>query len=180
MKVLAGKLIEEKDIEKRVKELAAEINSDYEGQEVVFIGVLKGAVVFISDLMRNVTADAKLDFIAVSSYGDSTESSGVVRLLKDLDLTIKDKHVIVVEDIIDTGLTLEYLLHVLMQRHPKSIEICTLLDKPSRRKADIEVKYVGFQIPDEFVVGYGIDYAENYRHLPYVGIIGESDEDSAS
>ncbi len=152
----------------KVKELGAQISKDYEGQEVLVIGILKGANVFMSDLIRKITIPIELDFMAVSSYGASTKSSGVVKILKDLDYSIEGKNVLVIEDIIDTGLTLHYLQENLISRGPKSFKICTLLDKPERRKAPIKVDYKGFDIPDEFIVGYGIDYAEKYRNLPYV------------
>ena len=166
-------LITEEEIKKRVKELGKEISMDYSGKDVVLVGVLKGSVVFTADLIRSMDIDVTMDFIAVSSYGASTESSGVVRLLKDLDFDIEGKDVIIVEDIIDTGTTLKYLREYLMARKPNSLKICCLLDKPERRKVDIQADYVGFKIPDYFVVGYGIDYAEMFRCLPYVGIVKE-------
>jgi hypoxanthine phosphoribosyltransferase len=168
-------LISEEEIAKKVYELAKNIENDYKGEEVVFVGILKGACVFISDIIRKIKLDVKLDFMAVSSYGMSTESSGVVRILKDLDSNIEGKNVIVVEDIIDTGLTLSYLRENLMARNVKSLKICTLLDKPERRKCDIPVDYVGFKIPDKFIVGYGIDCAEKFRNLPYIAIVGKED-----
>jgi hypoxanthine phosphoribosyltransferase len=164
-------LITEKEISDKVIEIAAQISAKYEGKPLLVIGVLKGANVFVADLIRKITIPMKLDFMAISSYGASTESSGAVKILKDLDEDIKGMHVIVVEDIIDTGLTLSYLSKNLESRGALSIEICTLLDKPERRKAHIDVQYKGFDIPDEFVVGYGIDFAENYRNLPFVGIL---------
>ncbi|SHH12888.1 hypoxanthine phosphoribosyltransferase [Tepidibacter thalassicus] len=165
-------LIKEEDIKKKVYELAKIIEKDYNGEEILLVGVLKGACVFISDLMRNINLDVALDFMAVSSYGMSTKSSGVVKILKDLDSEIENKNVLIVEDIIDTGLTLKYLCENLKSRKPKSLKICTLLDKPERRKCDIKVDYVGFSIPDKFIAGYGIDCAEKFRNLPYIGIVG--------
>ncbi|MDD6769831.1 MAG: hypoxanthine phosphoribosyltransferase [Inconstantimicrobium porci] len=164
-------LLSEEEIKSKVKELGAEISRDYEGKELVVVGVLKGSVIFAAELLKNITTDCELDFMAVSSYGNSTESSGIVRILKDLDNDIEGKHVLIVEDIVDTGITLSYLLKYLKQRHAASIEIVTLLNKPARRVADINVKYHGFEVPDEFIVGYGIDYAEKYRNLPYIGIL---------
>lgn len=166
-------LINEEELKSKVKELAKKIENDYKDEEILLIGVLKGACVFISDLIRNMDLDVSLDFMAVSSYGMSTESSGVVKIIKDLDVDIEDKNVLVVEDIIDTGLTLKYLSENLKSRNPKSLRICTLLDKPERRKCELDVDYIGFKIPDEFVVGYGIDCAEKFRNLPYVGIVGK-------
>ncbi len=158
----------------KVKELADRISKDYEGKDLLLIGVLKGANVFMCDLMRNIHFPIHIDFIAASSYGHSTESSGVVKILKDLDYSIEGKDVIIVEDIIDTGLTLKYLIENFRSRKPQSLEICTLLDKPERRIANLDVKYIGFQIPDEFIVGYGIDFAERYRNLPYIATLKES------
>jgi len=164
-------LVTREALHQKVKELAAKIDKDYEGRDLVLIGVLKGASVFLSDLMREIRIPLEIDFIAVSSYGDSAESSGVVRILKDLDMAIDGKDVILVEDIVDTGLTLNYLLKNFKDRKAASVKICTLLDKPERRKAEIDIDYVGFVIPDEFIVGYGIDYAEKYRNLPYVAAL---------
>lgn len=155
----------------RVAEMGAQIEADYADKELLVIGVLKGANVFMGDLVRKINLPLKMDFIAASSYGFSTESSGVVKIIKDLDYSIEGKHVLIVEDIIDTGLTLKYLRENFLSRKPASLEICTLLDKPERRKVDIAVKYIGYQIPDEFIVGYGIDYAEQYRNLPYVATL---------
>lgn len=163
-------LLSEEQIKKRVEEIAREINNDYAGKNIVLIGVLKGSVVFVADLLRNINLEATMDFMAVSSYGNSTQTSGVVRILKDLDYDIEGKDVIIVEDIIDTGTTLKYLYEYLKARSPKTLKICCLLDKPERRTVDIEADYVGFKIPDAFVVGYGIDYAERFRQLPYIGI----------
>ncbi|WFD09204.1 hypoxanthine phosphoribosyltransferase [Tepidibacter hydrothermalis] len=168
-------LISEEEISKKVYELAKTIEKEYKGEEVVFVGILKGACVFISDIIRKIDLDICLDFMAVSSYGMSTQSSGVVRILKDLDSDIEGKNVIIVEDIIDTGLTLSYLRENLMARNPKSLKICTLLDKPERRKCDIPVDYVGFKIPDKFIVGYGIDCGEKFRNVPYIGIVEKQD-----
>lgn len=166
-------LFSEEEIAKKVKEIGKRIEKDYEGKELIVIGVLKGANIFLADLIREINIPLYIDFMAVSSYGSSTESSGVVRILKDLDSDIEDKHVLIIEDIIDTGLTLKYLTDNLQSRNVASLEICTLLDKPSRRKSNLDIKYIGFEIPDEFIVGYGIDYAEKYRNLPYVGFLKE-------
>lgn len=155
----------------RVAELGAQIEADYAGKELLVVGVLKGANIFAGDLVRKINLPIKIDFIAASSYGFSTESSGVVKIIKDLDYSIEGKHVLIVEDIIDTGLTLKYLRENFLSRKPASLQICTLLDKPERRKVEIDVKYIGYQIPDEFIVGYGIDYAEQYRNLPYVATL---------
>lgn len=158
----------------RIKEIGQQITKDYEGKKLIVVGVMKGANVFVADLIRTLDLDIVLDFIVVSSYGASTETTGVIRLLKDLDENIDSEHVLIVEDIIDSGLTLEYLVKNFETRHPASIKICTLLNKVERRKVDIPVDYIGFQVPDEFIVGYGIDYAEKYRNLPYVGILKRS------
>ena len=167
-------LISEKQIKEKVIELGQKIEKDYKGQEIFLIGVLKGASVFISDLMRCINLDVKIDFMSVSSYGMSTTSSGIVKILKDIDQDISNKNVIIVEDIIDTGLTLNYLKDYLLKKNAKSIKICTLLDKPERRKCDIQVDYIGFEIEDKFIVGYGIDYKEMYRNLPYIAYVHES------
>lgn len=164
-------LFTEEDLQKRVSEIADKINADYEGKELVLVGVLKGSVLFAADLIKKITIPCEIDFMAVSSYGNSTESSGVVRILKDLDHSVENKHIILIEDIVDSGITLSYLLEYLKARKASSIEIVSLLNKPARRKADIDVKYIGFDVPDEFIVGYGIDYAEKYRNLPYIGIL---------
>ncbi len=164
-------LISEEEIAAKVLEIASAISEKYKGKPLLVIGVLKGANVFVADLIRKIDIPMTLDFMAISSYGASTVSSGAVRILKDLDEDIKGMHVVVVEDIIDTGLTLSYLTKNLKSRGALSIEICTLLDKPERRTAPIEVHYKGFDIPDEFVVGYGIDFAEKFRNLPYVGVL---------
>lgn len=164
-------LISEEQLEKRVKELGEQINKDYKGKNLLIIAILRGAVVFASDLIRQVKLPLAIDFMAVSSYGASTKSSGVVRILKDLDEEIGGKDVLIIEDIVDTGLTLHYLIENLQSRKPNSIKVCCFLDKPTRRTADVEVDYVGFSIPDEFVVGYGLDYAQKYRNLPYIGVL---------
>lgn len=164
-------LYNERVLEEKITQIGKQITSDYQGKELLMIGVLKGANVFMADLMRKISIPVSIDYIAVSSYGLSTESSGVVKIIKDLDESIENKHVLIVEDIIDTGLTLHYLCDNLLSRKPKSLKICTLLDKPERRKVDITVDYKGFDIPDEFIIGYGIDYAEKYRNLPYVAIL---------
>ncbi len=157
----------------KVKELGAQISKDYADRELLVIGVLKGANVFMSDLIREIDIPVEIDFIAASSYGHSTQSSGVVKIIKDLDYSIEGKNVLIVEDIIDTGLTLHYLTENFKSRGTSSLSICTLLDKPERRKVELEVPYKGFDIPDEFIVGYGIDYAEKYRNLPFVATLKE-------
>jgi hypoxanthine phosphoribosyltransferase len=167
-------LYSREEIQKRVKELAELIEKDYKDvNELIMIGVLKGANIFLGDLIREIDLPIIIDFMAVTSYGHSTESSGVVRILKDLDMEIEDKHVIIVEDIVDTGLTLKYLTDNLKRRNAASLKICTFLDKPTRRKCDLFVDYVGYEIPDRFIVGYGIDYAEKFRNLPYIAAINE-------
>ncbi len=158
-------LVSSEEIEGKVRELGGRINEDYRGESLVLVGILRGAVVFLSDLMRRIDLPCEIDFIEVSSYGAGTTTSGVVRILKDLREDITGRHVLIVEDIIDTGLTLAYLRRTLLARRPASLEICTLLSKPSRRQVEIDVKYLGFEVPDEFVVGYGIDYAGYYRNL---------------
>ncbi|MCT4595940.1 MAG: hypoxanthine phosphoribosyltransferase [Anaeromicrobium sp.] len=164
-------LYSEEKIKNKVKEIADKITEDYQGQEVLLVGVLKGANMFMADLMRQIQLPVSIDFMAVSSYGHSTQSSGVVKILKDLDNSIENKNVIIVEDIIDSGLTLHYICENLLSRKPNSLKICTLLDKPERRTINMTVDYKGFNIPDEFIVGYGIDYAEKFRNLPYIGIL---------
>ncbi|WP_294353420.1 hypoxanthine phosphoribosyltransferase [uncultured Clostridium sp.] len=161
-------LFTEEQLREKVKELGIKISEDYKGKDLIVVGVLKGSVIFAADLFRNITIPCDLDFMAVSSYGNSTESSGVVRILKDLDHTIEGKDVLIVEDIVDSGITLKYLLKYLAARKANTIEIATLLNKEARRVTDINVKYVGFEVPDEFIVGYGIDYAERYRNLPFI------------
>ena len=170
---ISNTLISQEEIENKVIELAKKIEKDYEKQEVLIVGVLKGAFVFVSDLVRNINLDLSLDFIAVSSYGMSTESSGVVKINKDIEMDLSGKNVIIVEDIIDTGLTLKYIKEYLSGKNAKSVRICTLLDKPSRRKCDVDVDYVGFEIEDLFIVGYGIDCKEKYRNLPYIAYVQE-------
>jgi len=166
-------LVDEVRLQKRIKELGKQITDDYRGKDVVLVGILKGALPFLADLMRAIELDVSYDLMAVSSYGASTKTSGTVRIIKDLDEEIEGKDVIIVEDIVDTGLTLNYLLENLRSRKVNSLKICTLLDKPSRRKVDIKPDYNGFEIPDVFVVGYGLDYAEKYRNLPYIGVLKE-------
>ena len=170
---VAEVLIEEDALRDRIAELGAEISADYAGKDVLLVGVLKGAVFFMADLMRHITVPCEVDFMAISSYGASTDSSGVVRILKDLDESIEGRNVLVVEDIIDSGLTLSYLKRTLSARGPASLEICALLTKPERREVDVPVRYTGFEIPNRFVVGYGLDFAERYRNLRYVGVLGE-------
>ena len=164
-------LIDKDQLAERVRELGEEIAADYAGKEILMIGVLRGAVIFMADLARAISLPVALDFMAVSSYGASTSSSGIVRILKDLDEDLAGKHVLIVEDIIDSGLTLNYLVENLKSRQPASVKLCTLLNKPSRRKASVHVDYNGFTIPDYFVVGYGLDFAEKYRNLPFIGIL---------
>lgn len=166
-------LFSEEQIRKKIKEIGTEISKDYKGKDVILIGILKGSVMFMADLLKEITIPCKMDFMAVSSYGASTETSGVVRILKDLDFEIKDKDVIIVEDIIDSGVTLKYLIKYLKSRNPNSLEIACLLNKPERRKVDIPVKYLGSDVPDYFLVGYGLDFAEKYRNLPFIGILKE-------
>ena len=164
-------LIDAERLQRRIVELGEEISADYEGRDLLLVGVLKGAVFFMADLMRGLSIPCEIDFMAISSYGASTDSSGVVRILKDLDINIEGRHVLVVEDIIDSGLTLSYLLRNLESREPASLEICALLTKPDRREIDVPVRYIGFEIPNKFVIGYGLDFAERYRNLPYVGVL---------
>jgi hypoxanthine phosphoribosyltransferase len=166
-------LVSEEDLQRRVRELGAEISRDYEGRDLFLIGVLKGAVFFLSDLMRAIDVPCEVDFMAVASYGSSTDSSGVVRILKDLDASIEGREVLIVEDIVDSGLTLSYLLRTLRAREPKSVEVCSLLTKPDRRKVDLPIKYTGFEIPNRFVIGYGLDHAERYRNLPHIAVLDE-------
>ncbi len=164
-------LIPEDRLQQRISELGAQISRDYAGEDLLLLAVLKGSVLFLSDLMRHVTVPHAVDFMATSSYGASTESSGIVRILKDLDEPIQGRNVLIVEDIIDTGHTLDYLLRLLRARMPKSLRICTLLNKPDRREVDVHVDYIGFDIPNEFVLGYGLDYDELYRNLPYIAVL---------
>lgn len=164
-------LISAEDIARRVQELGREITVDYQGRSLMIIGILKGAVVFMSDLIRQISVPLEVDFMAISSYGEATETSGVVQLLKDLDRPIEGKHVLIVEDIIDTGLTLSYLYQLLQSRNPATLKTAVLLDKPERRRTDFTPDYVGFTIPDKFVIGYGLDYNHMHRELPYVGVL---------
>lgn len=166
-------LFSEEKISDTVKELGRRISEDYEGKNLLVVGVLKGSVIFTSDLIRNITIPCEIDFMAVSSYGNSSETSGVVRILKDLDHSIEGKDLLIVEDIVDSGVTLSYLLEYLKNRKAKSVEIVSLLTKPARRRVELEVKYSGLEVPDEFLVGYGLDFAEKYRNLPYIGILKE-------
>lgn len=163
--------IPEEEVNQRIAEVAKQISKDYEGKSVHLICILKGSIFFTCELAKRITVPVTLDFMSVSSYGDDTKSSGVVRLVKDLDHPLEDKEVLVIEDIIDSGRTLSYLLDILGKRNPKSLRLCTLLDKPDRRVMDVSVDYTCFNIPDEFVVGYGLDYAQKYRNLPYIGIV---------
>jgi len=167
-------LLNEEAIKEKIKALGAQITEDYRGKDLILLGILKGSVMFMSDLMKEINLPCKMDFMAVSSYGDATQSSGIVKIIKDLDFEIKDKHILIIEDIIDTGITLKYLMKYLSARNPSSLEIVCLLNKPERRKEQLEVKYLGFDVPDHFLVGYGLDYAETYRNLPYIGILKES------
>jgi len=168
-------IVEAETLQERVRELGAELTRDYEGCDLFLMGVLKGAVFFVADLMRHIDLDCELDFMAVSSYGSLTDSSGVVRILKDLDAPIEGKDVLIVEDIVDSGLTLNYLLRNLRGRNPRSLEVCALLVKPGRRKIDLPIRYVGFEIPNQFVVGYGLDLDQRYRNLPYLAAVEDSE-----
>ena len=169
-----GQTIVERDrLARRVRELGEEISADYRGRELLLIGVLKGAVFFLSDLMRHLAVPCQVDFMAVASYGSQSDSSGVVRILKDLDAPIEGREVMVVEDIVDSGLTLSYLLRTLSARDPASLEVCALLTKPERRKVDLPIRYVGFEIPNRFVIGYGLDHGERFRNLPYVAVLDQ-------
>ena len=164
-------LISEEEVDARIRELGEKISKEYEGKQIHLICVLKGGVFFMCELAKRITVPVAMDFMCVGSYGDGTKSSGVVRLAKDLDESIENKEVLIVEDIIDSGNTLYYLMDVLRQRKPASLRLCTLLDKPDRRVKDVHVDWTGFEIPDEFVVGYGLDYAQKYRNLPYIGVV---------
>jgi hypoxanthine phosphoribosyltransferase len=166
-------LVQRDELAHRVQALAEQISNDYAGRALLLIGVLKGAMFFLSDLMRQLDVDCEVDFMAVASYGSSTSSSGVVRILKDLDGPIEGRDVMIVEDIVDSGLTLSYLLRTLRAREPASVEVCALLTKPERRKVDLPIRYVGFEIPNRFVIGYGLDHAERFRNLPYVAVLDE-------
>jgi hypoxanthine phosphoribosyltransferase len=171
---VAETLIDEETLRDRVAQLGAEISIDYAGRDLMLIGVLKGAVFFMADLMRSIDVHCEVDFMAISSYGASTDSSGVVRILKDLDANIEGRNVLVVEDIIDSGLTLSYLMRNLRARNPATLEVCALLTKPERREIEVPVRYIGFEIPNRFVVGYGLDFAERYRNLRYVGVLSDA------
>jgi hypoxanthine phosphoribosyltransferase len=166
-------LIDEDSLRSRIVELGEEISKDYAGRDLLLVGVLKGAVFFMADLMRHLDVPCEIDFMAISSYGTATDSSGVVRILKDLDINIEARHVLIVEDIIDSGLTLSYLMRNLEARGPATLEVCALMTKPERRQIDVPVRYVGFEIPNEFVIGYGLDFAERYRNLPYVAVLAD-------
>jgi hypoxanthine phosphoribosyltransferase len=166
-------LVEADELQERVREMGEQISRDYADRDLLMVGVLKGAVFFLSDLMREVSVPCEVDFMAVASYGSSTDSSGVVRILKDLDIPIEGREVLIVEDIVDSGLTLSYLLRTLKARNPKSLEVCALLTKPDRRKVDLPIHYVGFEIPNRFAIGYGLDHAERYRNLPYVAVLAD-------
>ena len=176
MKETVGILIPEDKVDERIAQLGEQISQDYEGRQVHLIGILKGSIFFICELAKRITVPVTMDFMSVSSYGAGTKSSGVVKLIKDLDEPIIGKDVLVVEDIIDSGRTLNYLLKNLSSRQPASIRLCTMLDKPERREVDVEVDYQGFSIPDEFVVGYGLDYDQRYRNLPYIGVLSITEE----
>ena len=167
-------LVQPDDLARRVRELGSQITADYQGRDLLLVGVLKGAVFFLSDLMRHIDVPCELDFMAVSSYGSMTDSSGVVRILKDLDAPIEGKDVLIVEDIVDSGLTLNYLLRNLRGRDPASLEVCALLVKPERAKIDLSIRYVGFEIPNRYVVGYGLDLDQRYRNLPYVAVVQDA------
>ena len=167
-------LIDSERLHRRVVELGAELDADYAGRDLVLVGILKGALIFMADLMRALTVPCEIELMAVSSYGSSTVSSGVVRILKDLDTSIEGRDVLIVEDIVDSGLTLSYLMRTLKARDPASVEVCALLTKPDRRKVDLPIRYTGFEIPDRFVIGYGLDHAERFRNLPYVAALEET------
>jgi len=171
-------LVQPDDLRRKVADLGAAVSRDYADRNLLLVGVLKGAVFFLSDLMREITVPCEVDFMAVASYGSATDSSGVVRILKDLDASIEGRHVLIVEDIVDSGLTLQYLLRNLRARGPESVEVCALLTKPSRRKIDLDARYVGFEIPDKFAIGYGLDHGERYRNLPYVAALVEGRHDT--
>jgi len=164
-------LIDEETLQRRVGELGARVTEDYRGRDLLLVCVLKGAVFFLSDLMRRIDLPVEVDFMAISSYGAGVDSSGVVRILKDLDVPIEGRNVLIVEDIVDSGLTLSYLLRALESRGPASLEVCALLTKPERRENEVECRYIGFEIPNRFVIGYGLDFAERYRNLPYIGVV---------
>lgn len=174
-KLIGETLVGTEDLQRRVAELGADISRDYEDRDLVMVGILKGAVLFLADLMRNVSIPSEIDFMAVSSYGSRTDSSGVVRILKDLDSWIEDRDVLIVEDIIDSGLTLHYLMRNLQARNPRSLEVCSLLTKPERRRVDLPIKYVGFEIANRFAIGYGLDHKQRFRNLPYVAALADED-----
>ena len=167
-------LVDAETLQRRVREMGEEISQAYRGKELLLVGVLKGAVFFVADVMRAIDVPVEVDFMAVSSYGSATDSSGVVRILKDLDMAIEGRDVLIVEDIVDSGLTLQYLMRSLRARNPASLEVCALLTKPARRKVDLPIRFVGFEIPDRFAIGYGLDHAERYRNLPYVAALDEA------
>ena len=166
-------LVSGEELQRRIRELGEEISRDYEGRDLLMVGVLKGAVLFLADLMRSLTVPCEIDFMAVSSYGSQTDSSGVVRILKDLDVPISDRDVLIVEDIIDSGLTLHYLMKNLNARNPRSLEVCSLLTKPERRRVDLPIRYVGFEIANRFAIGYGLDHAQRYRNLGFVAALND-------
>ena len=168
-------LVQPDELQHRVRQLASEISRDYAGRELLLVCVLKGAVFFLSDLMREIEIPCEVDFMAVASYGSATDSSGVVRILKDLDTVIEGRDVLIVEDIVDSGLTLSYLLRNLRARGPRSLEVCALLTKPERRKVELPARYVGFEIPDRFAIGYGLDHGERYRNLPFVAALAQAE-----
>ena len=172
-KAIGDILVQPDVLRRRVEELGAQITADYEGRDLLLVGVLKGAIFFLADVMRHIEVPCDLDFMAVSSYGSATDSSGVVRILKDLDAPLEGRDVLIVEDIVDSGLTLQYLLRNLGARNPASLEVCALLTKPDRRKVELDARYVGFEIPDRFVIGYGLDWDEKYRNLPYVAALSD-------
>jgi hypoxanthine phosphoribosyltransferase len=170
-------LVQPDDLRRKVADLGAEISRDYDGRDLLLVGVLKGAIFFLSDLMRSISIPCEVDFMAVASYGSATDSSGVVRILKDLDAAIEGRNVLIVEDIVDSGLTLQYLLRSLRARGPASVEVCALLTKPERHKIELEARYVGFEIPNRFAIGYGLDHDERYRNLPYVAALQRTSAD---
>ena len=172
-KTIGKILFTEEDILKRAKEIGAQINEDYKGEELIVIGTLRGAVIWMADLLKNIDLDTKIDFISASSYGSDTVSSGVVTISKDVDLDIADKHVLIIEDIVDSGFTLSRLMNFFKERKVKSVKVCTLLDKPSRRVIELDLDYVGFQVEDLFIIGYGLDYDQKYRNLPYISYLEE-------
>lgn len=177
MKENISVMISEEEIDQKIRQMGQQISKDYEGKELHMICVLRGGVFFMCELAKRISIPVSLDFMSVSSYGSDTKSSGVVKIVKDLDDSIKGKHVLVVEDIIDSGRTLSYLMELLREREPASLKLCTMLDKPDRRVVDVNVDYTGYRIPDAFVVGYGLDYAQKYRNLPYIGVVELSEEE---